>query len=296
MSTHKIPEWTSSFSYCPGRLIWVAPQCAVLFCPKTQQNNKRNFALTSPYDQAYDSRKTELFYDNGPENNGNVIYAGTFEYLQLNHLHPEGFHYVGSIPGIDRLCEALVDTQTEGERLRTEDMKDYLKSGVIKLEFVGLRMVGFDANLHAQLTGGSVGVSSSKASSAQQVSKGSSSGAMKAKSCPNVTVPSGAEKDRDLGDDESESDTDSTSDSDSTSDNHSSVKDAATKSTICRKDTLSSKKTTSQPEANSAEDAESDSSGDSSSDSDAPPVKSGTLKRSAAPQPSAVVNKRQRSH
>ncbi|KAK1233908.1 hypothetical protein PQX77_002914 [Marasmius sp. AFHP31] len=204
----------------------------------------------------YDSRTTELFYDGGPENDGNVMYAGTFEYLQLNHLHPEGFHYVGDIPGIDRLCEALVDTQTGGERLRTEDMKDFLKSGVIRLEFVGLRMVGFDADLHARLTEGS------------------------------IMVPLDTEKDRDLEDLRRWFRLKFT-DSGSTGSNHPSANDIVVQSTIHGKHA-------SKPELNSSEDAESDSSNDSSSDSDVPLAKSDTLKRSAASQ-LAVVNKRQRS-
>ncbi|KAL0579031.1 hypothetical protein V5O48_002974 [Marasmius crinis-equi] len=52
----------------------------------------------------------------------------------------------------DRITGFIVSCQTGGDTLRIRDVRSLLEKGIIKLEFAGLRMVGFDWELYTRLT------------------------------------------------------------------------------------------------------------------------------------------------
>ncbi|KAF9259421.1 hypothetical protein L218DRAFT_667507 [Marasmius fiardii PR-910] len=81
--------------YLPGCTVFIDDQRAIVYAPKTQNNEQHGFSLRSPLERFY-GEDCELFYDNGLSSEGNVFYAGTYRCHLLNDTHPSRFMQAGA--------------------------------------------------------------------------------------------------------------------------------------------------------------------------------------------------------
>ncbi|KAI3605817.1 hypothetical protein WG66_012439 [Moniliophthora roreri] len=144
----------SKFLYLPGRTFFVDDsQHALAIGPLAQKSEAHNFELASTLDGMVDEER-ELFFDLGKDS---IFYAGTYRYVRLDHLYPDGVPYSNNIHGefgltIRTLSQTVVESQIQRPSLRHEEIAELIKSDTIKLEFIGLQCVGFNYELYYSIT------------------------------------------------------------------------------------------------------------------------------------------------
>ncbi|ESK81751.1 hypothetical protein Moror_16745 [Moniliophthora roreri MCA 2997] len=160
--TPKSKRDTREFLYLRGRVVFVTPQHAIVIEIKTQKSSEHGFRFVSPFDDVYGEER-EFFFDTITTGNREwdpkVYYAGTYRIVSLKDLHPEGVPYeekfyqrdMFDVPA-DRIINTVLESQIQRPSLRKQDATHLVKSGIIKLEFVGLQCVGFNDELYRSVT------------------------------------------------------------------------------------------------------------------------------------------------
>ncbi|ESK81749.1 hypothetical protein Moror_16743 [Moniliophthora roreri MCA 2997] len=149
---------TKKHLYFPGRTFFVNDQHALAVGPKTQSSSKHNFDLESPFDELYGEER-ELFFDQAVTGSADIFYAGTYEIIRPNvfEAYPHGVEYDNSFfhdfgMALHRVGYSVVDSQIQKPMLRKDEIKDLAVSGDIKLEFIGLKCVGFNHDVYRSAT------------------------------------------------------------------------------------------------------------------------------------------------
>ncbi|KAK7042925.1 hypothetical protein VNI00_008661 [Paramarasmius palmivorus] len=155
------PDRKKKFLYFPKLIFMIHEQHGFAIGTKAQESQEHNFEVSSSFSGLPDDER-ELFFDlakrRGESSSGDIFYAGTYKCVRLDHLYPEGISYSDDIYNefglpINRVTAMVVDAQIQRPRLRRDEIADLVKSGVIKLEFIGLQCIGFNSDLNRRITG-----------------------------------------------------------------------------------------------------------------------------------------------
>ncbi|KAF9259416.1 hypothetical protein L218DRAFT_1079917 [Marasmius fiardii PR-910] len=153
-----MPSWKREANnhqifYFPARHFFVHEQHAVIMGPASQSSKEHRFKLTSPFERIY-GKTGHFFYAYGPVKNKQIFYGGRYRCVKLADHFPEGFIYSGGSLVLWELGKEIVESQTEGVRLRLQDALNLLKEKKVTLEFVMLQLIDFEMDTYRALTSG----------------------------------------------------------------------------------------------------------------------------------------------
>ncbi|ESK89536.1 hypothetical protein Moror_1196 [Moniliophthora roreri MCA 2997] len=159
----------NGFLYFPGRVAF-AGQHGLAMVPMAQTSTEHGFELASTFD-GLSNVEWELFHDRsmlgGPAKSTKIFYAGTFQCVELKDLHPDGMKYYTFLESnhgfsFDSLIQAVVEAQVQKPLLRRDEIRSLIFSGAVKIEFIGLKMVGFNEELYRCVTASDTASSGTK--------------------------------------------------------------------------------------------------------------------------------------
>ncbi|KAK7042914.1 hypothetical protein VNI00_008650 [Paramarasmius palmivorus] len=149
----------NKFLYLPGRVTFPHRQHGLAVAPTGQKSADNTFELASSFNELF-GKTWELFYDRPTKHEASQIYyAGTYRCIGLGDIPSDGLKYQDwsenewdlSVPS---LTQAVIEAQLQRPLLRREEICDLITSGIITLQVIGLKMIGWNEHLYHSVTNG----------------------------------------------------------------------------------------------------------------------------------------------